>query len=108
MISVATALTASGGEGETPSVLAVPLDEFILGCVAFFIVFFALWKFVLPGIEKTLKERSDAIEGGIERVARAGDHLHAGAHRDAPLGAPPGGQRQLVALRAVLVEEVGG
>ncbi len=71
MISVATALTASGGEGETPSVLAVPLDEFILGCVAFFIVFFALWKFVLPGIEKTLKERSDAIEGGIERAAAA-------------------------------------
>lgn len=71
MISVATALAASGSESESPSVLAVPLDEFILGIVAFFIVFFALWKLVLPNIEKTLKERSDAIEGGIERAAAA-------------------------------------
>lgn len=71
MIPLATALTAAGGEGESPSVLAVPLDEFILGIVAFFIVFFVLWKFVLPNIEKTLKERSEAIEGGLERAATA-------------------------------------
>jgi F-type H+-transporting ATPase subunit b len=71
MIPLATALTAAGGEGESPSVLAVPLDEFILGIVAFFIVFFVLWKFVLPNIEKTLNERSEAIEGGIERAAAA-------------------------------------
>lgn len=71
MISVVTTLAASGGEGESPSVLAVPLDELILGAIAFFIVFFALWKFVLPGLEKTLKERSEAIEGGIERAAAA-------------------------------------
>ncbi len=51
--------------------LQVPLDEFILGIVAFFIVFFVLWKFVLPQIEQTLKDRSDAIEGGIERAAAA-------------------------------------
>lgn len=71
MIPLATALAAAGGEGESPSVLAVPLDEFILGIVAFFIVFFVLWKFVLPNIEKTLSERSEAIEGGIERAAAA-------------------------------------
>lgn len=71
MITVGTALAAAGGEGESPSVLAVPLDEFILGIVAFFIVFFALWKLVLPKIEQTLKDRTDAIEGGIERAAKA-------------------------------------
>ena len=71
MISVVSALAAAGGEGESPSVLAVPLDELILGGIAFFIVFFALWKLVLPGIQKTLAERTDAIEGGIQRAADA-------------------------------------
>lgn len=71
MIAVVSALTAAGGEGESPSVLAVPLDEFILGIIAFFIVFFVLWKFVLPKIEQTLKDRTDAIEGGIERAEKA-------------------------------------
>lgn len=71
MISIASAVSAAGGEGETPSVLAVPLDELILGAIAFFIVFFALWKLVLPNIQKTLAERTEAIEGGIERAAAA-------------------------------------
>lgn len=61
MISFASAISASGGEGETPSVLAVPLDELILGGIAFFIVFFALWKLVLPNIQKTLSDRTEAI-----------------------------------------------
>jgi F-type H+-transporting ATPase subunit b len=51
-------------------VLAVPLDEFILGLVAFFIVFGVLGKFALPKISQTLKDRADAIEGGIERAAQ--------------------------------------
>lgn len=53
---------------EGPSVLAVPLDELILGIVAFLIVFGALAKFALPGIRKALEERTAAIEGGIARA----------------------------------------
>ncbi len=54
-------------EGGT-NVLAVPLDELIIGLVAFFIVFYALSKLALPGIRKALDERTAAIEGGIARA----------------------------------------
>jgi F-type H+-transporting ATPase subunit b len=67
------AVSAAGGEGgeEMPSVLAVPIDELIIGIIAFLIVFGGLAKFALPNIKRTLAERSDAIEGGIERAAKA-------------------------------------
>jgi F-type H+-transporting ATPase subunit b len=45
--------------------------EVIVGGIAFFIVFFALWKVLLPRILTTLNERTDAIEGGIERASQA-------------------------------------
>ena len=56
-------------EAEAPNVLAVPLDELILGIVAFLIVFWLLSKLALPGIRKALDERTATIEGGIERAA---------------------------------------
>ena len=54
-----------------PSVLAVPIDELIMGIIAFLIVFGGLAKIALPRIKVTLDERADAIEGGIERAAKA-------------------------------------
>jgi F-type H+-transporting ATPase subunit b len=45
--------------------------EVIWGGLAFLIVFVALWKVLLPRITKVLQERTDAIEGGIERASRA-------------------------------------
>jgi F-type H+-transporting ATPase subunit b len=54
---------------EAPNVLAVPLDELILGIVAFLIVFWLLSKLALPGIRKALEERTASIEGGLERAA---------------------------------------
>jgi F-type H+-transporting ATPase subunit b len=45
--------------------------EVIWGGIAFLIVFVALWKMLLPRISKVLEERTDAIEGGIERASRA-------------------------------------
>ena len=73
VIAAAQAVVAAGGEGaeEMPSVLAVPIDELIIGIIAFLIVFGGLAKFALPNIKKTLAERTDAIEGGIERAAKA-------------------------------------
>ena len=53
---------------EAPNVLAVPLDELILGIVAFLIVFWALSKLALPGIRKALEERTASVEGGIARA----------------------------------------
>jgi F-type H+-transporting ATPase subunit b len=47
------------------------LTELILGAVTFGIVFFALWKVLLPRMQKTLDERTDAIEGGLQRAEEA-------------------------------------
>ena len=76
MINVLTAAHAVLSVGaasteEPPSVLAVPIDELIIGIIAFLIVFGGLAKFALPSIKKTLEERTNAIEGGIERAAKA-------------------------------------
>jgi F-type H+-transporting ATPase subunit b len=45
--------------------------ELIVGLIAFFIVFGVLGKKLLPTIQKTLDERQDAIEGGLERAKEA-------------------------------------
>ncbi|MDI2128165.1 F0F1 ATP synthase subunit B [Yinghuangia seranimata] len=51
--------------------LLPPLDEIIIGGVAFLIVFFFLGKVLLPKIQKTLADRTDAIEGGLKRAEDA-------------------------------------
>jgi len=45
--------------------------EVIWGGIAFLIVFVALWRVLLPRITKVLQERTEAIEGGIDRAERA-------------------------------------
>jgi F-type H+-transporting ATPase subunit b len=45
--------------------------ELVVGLLCFFIVFGFLGKKLLPNIQKTLEERHDAIEGGLERAAEA-------------------------------------
>ena len=55
----------------SPNPLVPNWTEVIVGAIAFFIVFFALWKVLLPRIMTTLNERTDAIEGGIERASQA-------------------------------------
>ncbi len=47
------------------------LTELIIGAVTFGIIFFALWKVLLPRINKTLEERTDQIEGGLQRAEEA-------------------------------------
>src|SRR5262252_5655500 len=44
------------------------LTELIVGLVTFGINFYALWKILLPRLNKTLAERTDAIEGGLQRA----------------------------------------
>ena len=53
---------------EGANVLRLPLDELIIGTVAFLIVFFVLAKIAFPKIAKTLDERVDLIEGGLKRA----------------------------------------
>ncbi len=52
-------------------------SEFIIGTIAFFIVFGALAKILLPRMQKVLAERTDAIEGGLHRA----EELQAEAQR---------------------------
>ena len=47
------------------------LPELIIGAIAFLIVFAVLGKILLPRIQKTLAERTDAIEGGLKRAEEA-------------------------------------
>lgn len=48
--------------------LVPDLTELVLGLVTFGIIFFALWKILLPRISQTLEERTDRIEGGLQRA----------------------------------------
>jgi F-type H+-transporting ATPase subunit b len=64
------ALTHLAAE-EAQNPLLPPLPELVIGLIAFAIVFFFLWKKLLPNINKVLDERRDAIEGGIEKAEAA-------------------------------------
>jgi len=55
----------------TENPLVPNLTELITGLIAFFIVFGLLGKLLLPRIQKTLEERTDAIEGGLKRAEEA-------------------------------------
>lgn len=71
-LSVVGSVVVVAAEGEeAPSILNIPIDELIIGIVAFLIVFAVLSKFALPGVKRVLEERADAIEGGIARAATA-------------------------------------
>ena len=55
----------------TENPLVPNLTELITGLIAFAIVFGLLGKLLLPRIQKTLEERTDAIEGGLKRAEDA-------------------------------------
>ncbi len=47
------------------------LTELIIGFITFGIIFLALWRVVLPRFSSTLAERTEAIEGGLQRAEEA-------------------------------------
>ena len=60
-------LAASSGLGP----LSPDLTELIIGTVSFLVVFAVLWRVLLPRIQQTLTERTDQIEGGLQRAEEA-------------------------------------
>jgi F-type H+-transporting ATPase subunit b len=48
--------------------LSPSLAELIIGTISFLIVFAVLWRVLLPRIQVTLAERTDQIEGGLQRA----------------------------------------
>jgi F-type H+-transporting ATPase subunit b len=55
----------------TQNPLVPNVTELILGAFAFFLIFGVLAKVLLPRFSKTLAERTDAIEGGLQRAEDA-------------------------------------
>ena len=51
--------------------LVPSLTELIIGTIAFLIVFGFLGRVALPRIQQALRERTDKIEGGLERAEQA-------------------------------------
>jgi F-type H+-transporting ATPase subunit b len=45
--------------------------ELILGLIGFVVIFGAFYKVLLPRLQQTLTERTEAIEGGLERAEEA-------------------------------------
>ena len=60
-------LVASGGLGP----LSPDLSELIIGTISFLIVFAVLGRVLVPRIQQTLTDRTDAIEGGLKRADEA-------------------------------------
>ncbi|MDP9846186.1 F0F1 ATP synthase subunit B [Streptosporangium lutulentum] len=67
MILAASLLAAE--EGGNP--LIPHTSELVVGGFAFFLVLLVVGKILTPRIQKTLTERTDAIEGGLKRAADA-------------------------------------
>jgi F-type H+-transporting ATPase subunit b len=53
------------------------LTELIVGLLTFGIIFFALWRVLLPRLNQTLAERTDKIEGGLQRAEEAQSEANA-------------------------------
>ncbi|MBE1465092.1 F0F1 ATP synthase subunit B [Kibdelosporangium phytohabitans] len=53
---------------EEPSPVIPHISEVILGLVAFLLLLGILWKFVVPRFEALYKERTEKIEGGIQKA----------------------------------------
>lgn len=56
---------------ENPNPLLPDMAEMVVGIFAFLVVLFFLGKILVPRIQQTLAERTDAIEGGIKRAEEA-------------------------------------
>lgn len=47
------------------------LSEVLVGIALMLIIFVIMWKVIVPAFEKMYQERSDKIEGGMQRAAQA-------------------------------------
>lgn len=59
-----------GGSGGL-DILLPPLNELVAGIIAFAIVFFFVWRFAVPAINRMLEQRQAAIAGQITEAEKA-------------------------------------
>lgn len=65
------AVEEEGGESGGLEILLPPIEELIAGIIAFAIVFFFIWRFAGPAINRMLEQRQAAIAGQIEDAEKA-------------------------------------
>jgi F-type H+-transporting ATPase subunit b len=68
-------LLAASEQNSNP--LIPNLTELIVGLITFGIIFFALWRVLIPRLNQTLAERTDKIEGGLQRAEEAQNEANA-------------------------------
>jgi len=69
---IATILYAEEGESSSNVSLVLPeTAELIAGIIAFAIVFFFVWKWALPTLNKTLETRQQAVSGELAGAEKA-------------------------------------
>ena len=69
--SIVWFLAQAEGEAEPvndPKDLYPHWEELLVGALAFAVLFFFMWKWVLPRISKLLEERREKIQGDLERA----------------------------------------
>ncbi|MDH3189670.1 MAG: F0F1 ATP synthase subunit B [Acidimicrobiia bacterium] len=75
METLAQILVFAADEGEDSGggldLLLPPLNELIAGIIAFAIVFFFIWKWAVPAINKMLEQRQAAIGGQLAEAEKA-------------------------------------
>lgn len=80
-------LLAAGGEGEElplqgeHNILLPAWYDIVWSLIPFLVVLFLFWKIVLPMFKKVLNERTEKIEGGIERAEAAQKEAQAALDR---------------------------
>jgi F-type H+-transporting ATPase subunit b len=66
--AVVTLLAAEGGEVEGSAILLPAVYDILWSAVAFTIIFFLFWKYVLPRLQVVLDERTENIEKKLEQA----------------------------------------
>jgi F-type H+-transporting ATPase subunit b len=70
-LTTATLAQAPAESGSNASLVLPETNELIAGIVAFAIVFFFVWKWALPAINRTLEARQQAISGRLAEAEKA-------------------------------------
>ncbi|MPZ85987.1 MAG: F0F1 ATP synthase subunit B [Actinophytocola sp.] len=66
---------------EEPSPILPHTSEIILGLIAFGLVLWVLWKYAVPRFEQAYKERTEKIEGGIQKAEQAQAEAEQALHK---------------------------
>lgn len=69
--SIVMATEGEEGGGSGVDLLIPPLNELIAGIIAFAIVFFFVWRWAVPAINKMLEQRQAAIAGQMSAAEKA-------------------------------------